>query len=102
MKKKEDEMSLSAGHYLLAIVIAALLAYMFCGCAYYMIDPETGEGRSWGFLRSLTVTETRTLHADGSFTVSTKIDTQSTTGDVLLGANELIGTAAGIAEKAKP
>jgi hypothetical protein len=94
---------LSEGHLLMALIIALLLAYMACGCASYTVDRATGKGSSYGFLRSMSVTETRTYGADGKVLSETvTINTQSTTGDVLMGLNEIGGTLVNAAEKVKP
>lgn len=90
------------------LAIAAMLAAVFLamglsGCASYSVDRETGEGHSWGFLRSISVTETRTYGPDGKVTAETvTISTASNTGDVLMGANEVLGTMIDGASKVKP
>jgi len=97
-------MRLSSGHLLLAVIIAVLIAAMFLqGCAYYEVDRETGSGNSWGFLRSLTVTETTTYDKDGNVQAETvTISTESTTGDVLMGINEIGNTLVDGYQKVKP
>lgn len=97
---------MTTGGVVVALVIAGLLGWLSCGCAYYKVDRETGEGRSYGFLRNLAATRETVLEVrpDGTRveTVRETTTTSSTTGDVLLGMNELLGTAVDAAEKAKP
>lgn len=85
-----------------AAVALAVAAAALQGCAWYKVDPDTGEGESFGFLRSMTVSETIVVTPDGTRTESRTISTQSNTGDVLLGANELLGTVVEGASKVSP
>lgn len=88
---------------MLAIIAALCIVAMTSGCAHYEVDRATGTGSSYGFLRSMSVTETRTYSADGKVLSETvTINTQSTTGDVLLGFNEIGGTLVNAAAKVKP
>lgn len=88
---------------MLALVAALALMATCSGCAHYSVDRATGTGSSYGFLRSMSVTETRTYNADGKLLSETVvIDTKSTTGDVLLGINEIGGTLVDAAQKVKP
>lgn len=94
--------AISAGGVVAALSIVVLLA-MLCGCASYTVDRATGTGSSYGFLRSMSVTETRAYGPDGKLVSETVIiDTKSTTGDVLMGLNEIGGTLVNAAEKVKP
>jgi hypothetical protein len=91
---------------LVLICAGAYIAISLVGCATYKIDPATGEGTSYGFLRDLAVT-TETIveeKEDGTLVTTTKqsIATKSTTADVLLGFDKLLGTATATAEKLKP
>jgi hypothetical protein len=91
---------------LVIVCMGIYLAVSLAGCATYKVDPATGEGTSYGFLRDLTVT-TETIveeREDGTLVTTTKqsIATKSTTADVLLGFDKLLGTATATAEKLKP
>lgn len=100
----DAERAAIAGIWVVLAVAAALVVFLVAtsGCAYYRVDVETGEGQSYGFLRSMTVAETIITAPDGTRTESRTISTQSNTGDVLLGANELLGTMVEGASKVKP
>lgn len=89
-----------------SLLLALALAMCGTGCAHYTVDRETGEGSSYGFLRSMSV-ERETIiefRADGSRveTCREKIVTTSNTADILMGANELLGTVVDGAAKAMP
>lgn len=87
--------------FLAAVAIVALgIAASMSGCAHYSVNPATGEGSSYGFLRSMTVS--RTFDPATGKMVQETIATQSTTGDVLMGLNELTGTLVDAAGKARP
>jgi hypothetical protein len=91
---------------LLVLIVAFLLLVAFTGCAHYSINPATGEGSSYGFLRNMSVAEETIIEerADGTIVTTSKkaVTTTSTTADVLLGFNELLGTAVDAAAKVKP
>ena len=83
------------------IVVALVVLVLMCaGCA--TAKPEfDSQGNvvgvtSYGFMRDVKLEQVK---PDGSrFTLETK----STSADIMRAGNELIGTAAGIAEKVKP
>lgn len=100
---------MSTGHYLLALTIAALLAWLSLGCATYEkweLDKETGEmvlvarGSTRGFFRDLE--EDRTYDPATGKLVRERTATKSTTSDVMGAANELLGTATATAAKVAP
>ena len=81
---------------LLICAVSALIALP--GCAGYKQNDD-GTYQSWGFLRTMSVKQE--FYENG--TIKTKeITTQSNTGDVLIGANELLKTGVDYASKVKP
>jgi len=84
--------------------LALSMALTMCGCASYTVNRDTGKGSSWGFLRSINVTESKTYDpTTGKLILETvQINTASNTGDVLMGLNELTGTLVDAAAKVKP
>jgi hypothetical protein len=96
------------------IVMAAALALVgmlaTCGgCAHqetYIVDQATGEKIITGGMDSYgvfkNIAETRKYDPVTGNLIEVTTQSTSTTAEIMLGANELIGTAAGIAEKVKP
>lgn len=79
-----------------ALAITASLS--LTGCAGYKINDD-GSATSWGFLRTMTV---KREFYEGGQLKSHEITTQSNTGDVLMGLNELAKTGVDTAAKLKP
>ena len=75
-----------------------LLMALLSGCAGYRRS-EDGTYDSYGFLRTLKVTEK--YYESGALKERT-IDTRSNTGEVLGGLNEVLGTTVGAARDAMP
>jgi hypothetical protein len=101
---REEELVAWGFILVMLLLVGILCALAMCsGCAHYEVDRATGRGSSYGFLRSMSVTESRTYGPDGKVTSETiVIDTKSTTGDVLMGLNEIGGTLVNAAEKVAP
>jgi len=79
-------------------LIVVVIAMMLAGCAGYNVNDD-GTMYSWGFLRTLKVNEK--YYESGKLKEKT-ISTESNTGDVMLGAKELIDTTVDTASKVKP
>lgn len=100
---------MSTGHYLLALTIGALLAWLSLGCATYEVyelDRATGQmvlvgkGQSVGAFRDLSVAKQYDA-ATGKLVGETTVS-KSTTSDIMGAANQLIGTATATAAKVAP
>jgi hypothetical protein len=93
--------------------VAAVAALIFaltlsCGCARHNMSDDLLTRQSYGFLRNHAAKKTEIreiLNPDGTvketITTITEVKTESTTSDILLGANELLGTAVDGASKVK-
>ncbi len=79
------------------LVLIVIIAACCSGCATYQKN-EDGSYTSYGFLRTLTVKEK--FYESGELKERT-ISTQSNTGEVLLGMNEIIKTGVDYAGKVK-
>lgn len=97
-------------------IFAILLLSIFCGCATHNFSEDLLDGGSVGFLRNHSAergesqeTIVEEFADDGRITRRTttrkipamKVSTQSSTADLLLGMNELLGTAVDGASKVK-
>lgn len=78
------------------IAIVSLIASS--GCATYKINDD-GSVATYGFFRNLAVKNT---YFENGKLQSSDVKTESTTRDVMGGANELIDTAANTYAKVKP
>jgi len=84
--------------YLIMIMIIILVG----GCAGYKVNDD-GSIYSYGFLRTIAVDETTEYYENGQVKLkSQKIQSESNTGDVLMGFNEVLGTASGAARDMMP
>jgi hypothetical protein len=82
--------------------ILLLSALLLSGCAGFKPNADGGYD-SYGFLRSLTVRTVERYDANGKLVErETVTSTDSRTAHLLLGANELIGTAVGAAKEVVP
>ena len=94
-----------------AIILLSFFVFVgmtLCGCASSRFSEDLMDGDSYGFLRNHSAEKTtiaEEFNPDGTLksrtTTTTRIGTESTTSDMLLGMNELLGTAIEGAEKAK-
>ena len=82
---------------LLSVLSAACL--LSGGCATYTVDPKTGDVTTYGFFRNLSV---KNIYYESGKLQSSDVKTESTTRDVMVGANDLIDTAANTYGKLKP
>lgn len=92
-----------------AIIVTLLLVWLCCSCAHYstyVLDNETGEmvkvaeGTSYGAFRDLNVS--RTYDPVTGKLINETIITKSTTSDILMGMNQVMGTMVDAAGKIKP
>ncbi|MHB9139803.1 MAG: hypothetical protein ACYC4Q_10420 [Victivallaceae bacterium] len=84
---------------LIMLSIASISSMLFLsGCATYKVQDD-GSVMTWGFFRNLAVKNT---YYESGKLQSTDVKTESTTRDVMVGANDLIDTAANTYGKLKP
>jgi hypothetical protein len=100
---------MKTGHVLVLLILAAMMCYACVGCAtfeVYELDKVTGEmvlvkyGQSAGFLRNMSIV--KQYDAETGNLIGETVTTQSSTPDLLLGVNEVLGTLFTGASKAMP
>lgn len=84
--------------YFVIIVICVLSLLLLSGCASYKIN-EDGSVQTAGFFRNLRVSK---KYYESGAIMTEEIVSESTTRDVLLGADQLLDTAVDTASKLKP
>lgn len=82
----------------LLVVAVMSVALLSGGCATYKVQDD-GSVTTYGFFRNLAVKNT---YYESGKLQSTDVKTESTTRDVMTGANDLIDTAANTYAKVKP
>jgi hypothetical protein len=83
---------------LILLSVLSAVCLLSGGCATYKVQDD-GSVMTWGFFRNLAVKNT---YYESGKLQSTDVKTESTTRDVMIGANDLIDTAANTYSKVKP